>query len=711
MDNHFVYSDPNHYIEQRDLNVIKHYAQDQALYLHKKTGKSLTECYEFVKKEIKKEFKPPTATFLHRKANGDREVTQSSILDYILYIQKNKLVMAPTMTVYKNMDDQPSLYIDFVLFNKKKRGKSKKEMFKAKNESDLELFDIKKNEQNSFKRTNNSLSGAQASSGNILYNRSAHSSLTSTCRTATSYGNANNEKFLYGNRHYWSDEIVKANIISIIRMADYTALEKAMTQFNLHYPTVEEVCQLIQYSTDLYWTNKEKSESISQLVATLNPLERAAFSYIGDFYHLAQFNESFVKSIIHELATKTNEGIDHPDNYIDLLNSDLKAYIGLLCQHELEGHPLHEKDKISESNYRVIGANAKQLIEWLDRYEVLIKGLWRPNTLPSSIAHIRSSIRRGVITSDTDSTIFTVQYWVKWVSGMLDFSEKSNAIGYAVTFLATQTIAHILAIVSAGMGVNKKFLFDLKMKSEFTFPIFTLTSMSKHYFAYRSSQEGNVYKELELEIKGVYLKDSNIPKQVMNQFNTTLKWVMDSIIENGEVEITHLANTVIQLEKDIIESIYKGEIHYLRGVDIKNEESYVNPESSPFAFFDMWTHVFSEKYGACPHPPYSAVKVPLDLKGKKRLETWLDTLEDRSIGDKLIEWLDINKRKSLTTLYLPREIVETKGIPIELIKGMDSRKLIFQTVKPFYILLDSLGYGVINQNITRLLSDLIEEES
>ena len=220
------------------------------------------------------------------------------------------------------------------------------------------------------------------------------------------------------------------------------------------------------------------------------------------------------------------------------MDADLNAFVGLLCAEELSGKSIKAIKKEGGRDYQIVGATAKHILEVLDEYQHLIKAFWRINTLPSSIAHIRSSIRRGVITSDTDSTIFTVQYWTEWYVGQIDFSEKSNAIAYAVVYLATQTIAHILAMVSAGMGVRPDMIHDLSMKNEFAFPVFVLTSMAKHYFAYISAQEGNVFTELDTEVKGVYLKDSNCPPHVMEEFNKTLLWMMG--VEETEAPVAVL---------------------------------------------------------------------------------------------------------------------------------------------------------------------------
>lgn len=706
MDNPFVLK-PEEY--GRDLGVLKHYVRDAATYLQRRTGRPFEDCMAFVSEQVKPGgemgIEDPDVLSLTRNKYGDREKEVIKLSDYIRDVEQNDRIISPTMAVYHKPEDIPSIASEFISVNVEKRNVSKAQMFDAKVSGDKTLAQFKSNEQKSFKISNNSLSGAQASNGTILYNKSAHSSLTSTCRTATSYGNANNEKFLCGNRHYWSPEIVKGNIVSVINSTNFQELGQVLETYGIRHPTVEETMEVITYSTDLYWKNQTEVDIIRQLVEGLSDIERSAFVYTGDLYHLAKFNDELVRDFLGKLSTKATEPVDDPDAYVRAMDSDLVAFVSLLCSKELAGRTIKELKEKSPEEYGILGATAKWISDVLAEYSPMIQALWRTNTLPASVAHIRSSIRRGVITSDTDSTIFTVQNWTEWYVGQIDFSEKSKAISYAVVYLATQTIAHILAMVSAGMGVRKDHMHTLSMKNEFAFPVFVLTSMAKHYFAYISAQEGNVFNEYDIEIKGVYLKDSNAPAHIMEEFNKALRWTMDSIIETGSVSVGELMKKVATMEKEVQKSIWGGDSFYLTGGQVKEPSAYANPTSSPYVFYEMWEAVFAPKYSAAPLPPYSAVKVSVDLNNQTKIKEWLSDLADPELAERMTRWLRDNNKTTITSMLLPRPIIELTGIPEEIISAMNIRKLIYSTVKPFYLLMESLGMYVINDNLTKLVSD------
>jgi len=710
MQNHFV-RPPEEY--SRDLNVMKHYVEDAAYYLHKRTGKPLEQCKAFVGRETNTggsmAIVDPDTLCLTRPNFDAKYKEVIPFTDYLKDIIDNDRIIAPTLTVYTNQSQKTSLLSEFIAINIAKRKKSKAEKFAAQQAGDAFLTAYKDNEQQSFKVSNNSLSGAHASQGTILHNKSSHSSLTSTCRTATSYGNGNNEKFLMGNRHYWSSEITKSNIISIIRHVDYTAIEASMQAYGIRHPTVEETMAVINYSTALYWTNQGDTDSIELLIRGLTDLERSAFVYVGDLYHLAMYNPEVVRKFLTTLSAKATVPVSNPDDYLGILDDDLGAFVNLLCSDELRGTGLRALKKDNYEAYCIVGATAKIITESLFHYKDLVIAFWRTDSIPASVANIRSSVRRAVVTSDTDSTIFTTQYWTKWFVGKLDFSETSNNISYAITYLSTQTIIHILATVSTGFGVHKDHLHTLAMKNEFAFPTFSLTTMAKHYYAYISAQEGNVRKELEMEVKGVQLKDSNVPKHIMAEFNNTLEFVMGTAMNGEQLSIVELKNKIADIEMDIQNSVIQGSSEYLKNGQIKEKAAYQKPMSSAYAQYLMWNEVFGPKYGETPPPPYATIKVSVDFSSKTKLNAWLDSLDDQELADRFKKYMSDYNKISVSNFLLPKLYVQSNGIPKEILTGMDMRKLIYTTVKPYYLLLESLGIYMINKDLTRLVSDDVLE--
>lgn len=703
---HFVL-EPHEY--QRNLDVIPAYRKDAAMYLHLKSGKPLEECQAYVDRETapggKFALRDPEVFCLSKNKHWDREPTTMPATKYFQDVVDRQALLSPTMAVYLNPNEKRSLLSMYISGNIARRSAVKHEMFEADMAGNKELKALKKIQQTTYKIKNNALSGAHSSPFTPLYLKSAHSSLTSTCRSATGYGNANNEKFLFGNRHYWSPDVVTANIISIINNSDYRAIAYAMERFNIKEPTVEETVECITYSTDLYWRNRVAVEKIADLISRLSPIQRAAFVYTGDMFHLAKYNDQLMREFFADLSTKAVVGIDDADEWVGKMDADLRAFISLLCAKELDGRTIKDTKVASPEAYRIIGATAKQVLSTLDHYLPIIRAFWVTPNVPASVASLPSCIRRGAITSDTDSTIFTVQWWVEWFSGQIDFTEQSCAIAHSAVYLASQTIIDVLARMTANMGVIPSQIHQLAMKNEFAFPVFSLTSRAKHYFAYISAQEGNVFKELDVEIKGVALKSSNCPPHVMKEVRRLITDTMDSVMSGEGVSVYEVLGRVSRIENDIRHSVESGRYEYLTTGQVKSATAYRNPSSSPYLNYEMWCEVFADKYGQVEAPPYAAVNVPIDADNPTKLKAWLKGMPDREIATRMEVWLKKHGKNSITRLMLPESICGSQGVPSEVICGIAIRRLIYATMEAFYLVLESLGLYMVNDNHTRLVSD------
>jgi hypothetical protein len=705
---------------KRNLDIVGSYLKDTSTYLHLMSGKPLDVCTDFVKTQLRPggmyEFKDPRVLYHERDiVTGDKSRKETTLLKYINDSIKQEDLIAPTFTTYLNPKIKTSPLVDFIDTNVKLRGVAKKAMFKAKMEGNVLLEAIKKNEQTSKKLNNNAMSGAHVSASTPLYNKTAHSTLTSTCRTTSGYGNANNEKFTCGNRHYWSPDIVRNNIISIINNTNYELLDKAINTYGLHLPSIDEVCALIKYSTDLYWSGNDEHLKIRTLVSKLTDIQRAAFAYTGDFYHLMKFNDLVIHKFVDKLSSKITTNVDNPEDIINTAPDDYKHLAAQICAKELMSAITSDKQKTTnikdldgKPDNVVFAATIKNIEDTLSEYALLIKALWVTPNLPASLAVLPDSIRRAAITSDTDSTIFTVQNWVIWHQGKLGFDDKSNSVAAVIVFLAAQTITHVLAIMSANFGIEEKRLNQIAMKNEFMFPVFVPTSVGKHYYALIGVQEGNIFKKFGTEIKGVHLKSSNAPKEITKEAENMMLFIMNSVVECKKISIHHILKWIADVERKVIASIKNGNHEYFRVGQIKPPGSYKNGESTAaYQQYVLWQDVFAPKYGMSAPPPYTSIKINVDIDTPVKTSKWLSTMLDRDLADRLQAYLDKNDKKCFgSSMMLPEQILSSKGIPIEITDAINIRMIVLDTVNIFYLILDSLGINMLNSNTTKLCSDI-----
>jgi hypothetical protein len=700
---------------KRDINIIKHYVDQQAAYLSISTGKDVEVCKEFVRTSLRKggqfEFKDPKIKYLERNDKGDREEKEGTAWAYIAESVKNRELIAPTLTTYLHPDVKKSLLSDFLEENVALRNKAKKAMFEAEVNKDYELEAMKKTEQKQNKLSNNSVSGMHCSPANPIYNETGHSTLTSNCRSTSGYGNANNEKFLAGNRHYYNHHIVLNNIVSTVTNCDYELIDSVIAKYGLCYPTVEQTIDCIKYSTNLYWWEKHYFKKIEDVVSKLTPTQRAAFVYIGDFYHLMKFNDSFVRNFLGNLIQKI-KGVFNGDPVAYIKSSD-EIYVNMahqICADEVKGFgkKYHE---LKEEDVHTLACTVKNIEISIACHSDLIKAFWVTTNMPSSMAYFPTSLRRLALTSDTDSTIFTVQAWIHWYRGYYTMDAGAIALIGAMTALASLTIIHVLAIMSANFGIVEKHIHRIEMKNEYRFDVFVPTQLGKHYYANMGCQEGNVFEKHKMEIKGVYLKSSNLPAIINKKAQEMMKRITDEVMTIDKdnphpISVRKYLTEVADIERMIISSIKKGETEFLKSSSIKDAQSYSKEgNESPYKHHLFWNEVFGEKYGIMPEPPYSTIKVSSIIENKTDLNNWLSKMQDPAIKSKIERWIARTGKDSFGTFNLPTQVLKNTGIPIEISSIINYKKIIIDLCSIFYLILETLGVYLYDDKVARLASE------
>lgn len=413
---------------------------------------------------------------------------------------------------------------------------------------------------------------------------------------------------------------------------------------------------------------------------------------------------------MRQFLTRLSDKIEgtHPEP-VELMHKVPESYVNLahqICRDEVKGVEPHNYTALVGSQaLSTLACTTENIANVIWEHRDLIEAFWMTSNLPASVAHFPASIRRSALTSDTDSTIFTVQDWIIWYTGKVAFDQRSRSVYAAMVFLTSSTITHVLATMSANFGIVEKNLFKIAMKSEFTFDVFIPTQLGKHYFACISCQEGIVFKELEYEIKGAQLKSANAPKEIIADATEMMKGIIHSVMEEGKVSINHWLNHVANAELKIINSIKNNELKYFRSTSIKDGGSYAGKkEDSPYANHFLWNQVFGDKYGLMPDPPYDTRKISVTTDTPTKLNAWLANMQDQELANRMRSYLQRNEKTSITTFQLPKEILNSRGIPKEVMDIIDYEKIVVDLCRIYYILLETLGYYALGDKVKRLVS-------
>ncbi len=699
---------------KRNLNFYARYVELAASYISKVYGKTQKEAEAWVKEKTLPGkvlgIVDPTVMYLEQVSEGNRVKKHATMSAYLKMIEERRYLMAPTMTAYQHPDVEQSILGEYIEVGLKNRSGNKKKMLSFKAVKNHLMETIYNNRQNRNKIKNNSLSGAQGTTSSVLFTKSAHSALTSTCRSASSNTNANTERLLSGNRHFWSADIAMNAIVTTIANTDLKRLEEISDKYNIVYPTIQYTMRLINQCTDLYWSDDYGTLRIFQLVKQLTPVERAAFCYSGDLCSLAINNPELVRRLLDGLTLLPKEPVEDPKSIILQLGEDELPLLGIVTNELHYGKGIWHQDTVTGSNYGLIGAMAQKIMDTMNEFYDLFEVLWANKNVAASMATFPSSIRKVVVASDTDSCIFTNQQWVEWYVGSFDdsadkvFSQLGFSCQAATTYLASQMTTHVLAIMSGNMGVADQHMRLLQMKNEYAFKIFSLTSMAKHYYAPMVAQEGNIYPEPDWEIKGATMRNSTAPKALCKLSDQFLQDCVETIMSGKKLVLGEVLQYVANIEWSIVKSIELAEPTFFNKANIKNAGSYKNA-NSPYLHYTMWSEVFAPKYGAIEEPPYVALTCKLSHANVTEFNTWVDSWEDKEIANRFKTWILKNNKDMLTQLHLPADILISRGLPAEIISALDIRMQVKSLMKSFYLVLESFGYYCMNEDVTRLVMD------
>lgn len=687
------YKDVTEYNDR--LEPIRHYREQVTQLLMSRMGYSKEVADKKAVNIIKERFKDRKIGFQLRQENGDTKYTECGLATYLNTHVKARNVIAPSLTTYLPAKRKQSLWAEYTIKNVQRRAVEKKEAQEAYAKGNIELGNFKNTSQSNQKTKNNSLSGLFISTASVVVNPSAHSTLTSMTRSMTALTNANNERIMAGNRAYLTPSYALYGVINEATYCNKEAIAKTIDKYNLYIPTVDDLVDIMKYSSDLY--NRDGHYYRKYVIPFLNGLtdvERCGVAYSQDLFHLWTYNPELMRKMfedmIHKVTDKT-EPMEDP-TIIYKLDQAIVYYVHSLFAEEIKGmgkdYKLMNEKGIANNLYHT----CLYIKNYFEEHKVFFNAFFMNEISPINSNRMQYVRRRSVTLSDTDSSGFSSDTAIKWFMGHFEVNDISVGLAGALTYISSENIVHQLSRLSTYMNVDEGELRRIAMKNEWYWPTFTTTNAAKHYFADAAIQEGNVFSEPELEIKGVHLKSSNIPGEVLSRGDDIIKEFNEGIKQNKDMSLEHYLKEAVNIENSIIESLKRGETKYLSSVNINGPDSYNGPkERSPYRHHMLWKDVFEGKYGVIEEPPYVTVKIPLTLSSKKVVDEWLETIVDQDFKGRMIRWIEANNRKDINNMNINADFITSNGFPEEIIDVIDINKVVLGMTKQLRIIITTFG--------------------
>ena len=677
-----------------NMNPVNTYMQHMRTYVSKKFNLDIETTNRLIREAVKSNKpKDPKVVFNRKKENGDMERVEDTLKSYLKDVIDGGHIIVPSFTVYNHPSERKSLHAEFLFINVKKRSEDKHKSFEYKQQGNKPMEDYYSTMQKIRKIFNNAVSGAYGSKGSILSNPSGHYTLTSITRSVASIGNMTTESMIAGNKYFRNAEVTINYIVALVNRTNSRTVRYTIDKYNIHVPTANEVMDMILFSTKWYWENKPKENIIFDFIKTLNDEERCMVMYCNDLWHFKQYNDKVMREIIESLGMISVEPVD---NHADLVKKAPEGILNLalcICSDLLKGKKFDVGKMQGTEELNTVASTIQKIMLGMDKYWLFFRTFYTTDIMPTSVAYIRDMLRDAIVLSDTDSTCGSYDKWLEWYYGEPTFNAEAVGIANAIMTINTQVMDHHIKILAANMNIDKSMYETLKMKNEFYWSVFIATNVSKHYYAYTEIQEGNTFKESELELKGVHLIASSIKIEIKKFIHQIMKDLLNAIKNKDTISLKTYIEKTIEIELGILNGIKSGNISYFKRIPIKGAKSYKQgPEQSPYQFHLLWDRIFADKYGSLGEPPYTFVKVPLVMDNKAKLNEFVENIQDTDIKLKFKELFERKNLGTYTTIRIPMDIVTRKGIPDEILDYVNTSNIIEDSLYALYMLLETLGF-------------------
>ena len=688
-----------------NLSLIDAYKNNMLEYL-KLRYKNISEdnLKDKLDKIVEDRFKDRSIDIVDHPVYG-RSIHKSTSLYNYLEDTKNG-PFSPSGVLFKSKKIKESVIAKFLKISIETRNRFKKIQLEASSRNDTLKALIYLLRQASTKIFNNSIFGAMGSLFSFLRDLPNFNAITTYSRQATRIGLIHVERMLQGNLLMRDMNDFYNYIIIHKKGVDKDKVKYVMDKFFLHYPTDSELVSYFKDSMSLYRNiNEDDISNMFSIISSLTLEEKAFIYYNYSLYSLIRSNKNFFYNFIKKLYNKDVPKEDNLEKIHDIDKDILNSIF--IHESDLVKNEFNMSDAIEKypDGVRDILSYCLNFQSVLNEYDEIFQCFFLTNVYIQNVwEHHPEFIRKSVFVSDTDSAIFTSYKTINLLKEQMHLDDNifKSYMHTVLVFYIEKTLSHIFSLMCIGSGVDEDDISRLTMKNEFYFPICITTPNKKHYMGEITIQEGKLIKP-KLEVKGIALVSSNLPKITTKRFKTTIKNLIEIIKRDDKFSIKEMMDDCANYEKEIYDSLIKGERTYVSLSSINIKENYKTPLSSNYFNYMFWDEVFAKTYGNI-ELPNKTLMIPVNTK-KFFLESinWDEDL--RKIDPELVVRKDKffeKYNKQVNNLILP---ISLTYIPDVFIKIMNIRKTIYENNKPFYLLLRSMGVAVDNKDMYTLFSD------
>lgn len=569
------------------------------------------------------------------------------------FINENHPTMSSSGVFFKRHDEEKNILGDMCDEFMKKRNVYKKEMFKHINDEDRTIYNNFNSLQKNMKILNNSFFGASAEPNSIFYNPLFGPSITGLGQDIIMTAMNAFETFLSNNIEFRDITEVIIFCENIMKEKYKKEKEDLLFKRNISYNDILN-----------YFNNMTLDKSYFNILEKY--LKNIDKSYFIKFYYKNNLKE-FIK-----------DNLDVTELFLKIL--DRKDFLD-------PNDPPEDMKNIMEDIWYIIS-------DWV------FYNYQNFNRTDNALNHKRKSVT-GV---DTDSNFVYLKpyldFFIENFDG-IDVNDNNHVISIInlITYQLTHVINETCNMFTKSLNVPEEFRPRLNFKNEFCLKRIMFTPNKKNYASIMLMQEGNVFNNPKLDIKGLPIRKVSVNKNIRNFYTELLE---NDILKSENINISKVISKYKKLENMVRNSLEKGEIDYVIPGKVNSIESY----KEPYQIMSLrgtlaWNILFPNQEITLPN---KINMLKLIIKEYDEYISYLDNLydnnkitkkemEDYKIGIQKIFSNDKMVKNGFNVIALPQNI---KKIPLLLIDLIDVDTMTNDNVQSGIIMLKSLGFKTLD---------------
>lgn len=513
----------------KENKIIKKWVKEMT-YLIKRTYPNATEkeIKQYLKHILDKYYSNEEVKVYNNYEDTVQVSTMADMEDF--YYSKYKPIATEHGTFFRNGPDNPAVLM--LLSQKAERKEMKKSRDKCdKNSVEYGVFDLY---QLLKKISMNSYYGASGAPTSIFYNIHCATAITGKGQAIISTATQAFESFLSNNSVFTSDD----ECIVFIKNCLKDSMKSNIFDYIDKIPTLEET--LYKLKNTYEYPENCNIEIIYNVLKNLSDKELSVIYYKNNLFEFV-YNSSIMREYIKTIVLGC-------DNFVD-------------------------PNKPPEHMVQTLD----------DSWELLRDCVYYNYMITDKVYRLKHKRRKSVMIIDTDSNMINMHPWACMVRDVILKDVKHDKSYDEIRYNSLSTISYYLSKLIRSTydkfmkysNVPKEKWDWLKMKNEFLYKRMLISDGKKNYVGLVEYKEGK-WMDYDLDVKGLPIDKISSNQHASKFFKDLVKY---DILKSDEIDIPSILRKLQEFQDEIIKSLQRGEVKYLKPTRVKESKYYDNPLS------------------------------------------------------------------------------------------------------------------------------------